>query len=77
LAASFGSYLSARSTSGSFPSPPAEQDVRHGGGSDGTSVGGGGKKPLAKVEKNLAVEDKKPAGEGGVSQINLEGKEQV
>jgi hypothetical protein len=51
--------------------------VRHGGGSDGTSVGGGGKKPPAKVEKNLAVEDKTPAGEGGVSQINLEGKEQV
>lgn len=51
--------------------------MRHGGGSDGTSISGGGKKPPAKVEKNLAVEDKKSAGEGGVSQINLEGKEQV
>jgi hypothetical protein len=67
------SYLSARATSVSFPSRPAKKDVRHGGGSDETSAGGGGKKPPAEVEKNLAVEDKKPAGEGSVSQINLEG----
>jgi hypothetical protein len=31
------------------------------------------KQAPAEMEKNLTVEEKKPAGEGSVSQINLEG----